>query len=114
MSVFNSLKIAGKLHCVKPIKGGTFGKYVFQQTRHGHGNVAGDKTRRQQVRNWVKGRNPKTPAQQTNRDAFSSAVVAWHALSSETKAQLKKDSVGTNCNAYQLFLKQQMQAFHRG
>jgi len=112
MSILNSLKITGTLHCIKPVPGGTQGKYVFQQTRRGHGNVPGDETRRQQVRRWVIGHNPQTPAQQTNRSAFALAVIAWHALTSEQRAALKRESIGTNLNAYQLFLKQQMQAFH--
>jgi hypothetical protein len=112
MDILNNLGLTGTLHCIKPVAGGTMGKYVFQKTRAGHGNIAGDVTRTLQVRRWVKGSNPRTPGQQVNRAAFATAVLAWHALSGEQRAALKHKSVGTNMNAYQLFLKQQMQAFH--
>jgi len=114
MKILNSLRITGTLTCAVPDASKPLGRYVFQRTRQGHGNVATDTTRTLQIRVWSAGTNPQTPAQQINRAAFADAVAAWQLLPSADRAQLRLDAVGTNMNAYQLWLKRSMTTFHGG
>lgn len=112
MTILDNLDIRGTLECTPPIAGKPAGRYVFQRTRPGHGNVLADPTRSLQCRIWTAGTNPRTQGQQTNRAAFAAAVLAWHSLSPPELAALRAAANDTNLNAYQLFLKRRMAEFH--
>lgn len=82
------------------------GRYVYQRTLAGHGNVLSDPTRRLQLRRWVSGANPNTPAQQARRAIVRNAVIAWHGFTMPEKAYWKKQGQPraiSGFNAYMSF-----------
>lgn len=81
------------------------GKYVYQRTHKGGGNVPGDKHMRQQVRRHVIPRNPRTTAQGFQRGRFAIGVAAWHALTADDKAQWKKNGAQYRLGAFQIFMR---------
>jgi hypothetical protein len=75
-----ALRARGKLTFDPALPGRTFGTYVFQKTIPGLGNIPNDPTQTLQLRRWVIGTNPRTPAQQAFRLAFAAAMAAWRLL----------------------------------
>lgn len=58
-----------------------YGRYVYQRTAPGWGNVTADPTHRTQVRVWRPTPNPNTIPQQLVRARLRAAVSAWRAMS---------------------------------
>jgi len=83
-----------------------FGKYVYQRTSAGHGNIPGDKTQRQQVRVWVRGTLTNTPAQQPYRARFALGVTAWHALTPQEKEAWRAPGAKLHLNRFQAFMRE--------
>lgn len=83
-----------------------FGKYVYQRTRAGHGNIAGDASKRQQVRIWVRGTMRNTPAQQPYRARFALGVAAWHAMTNAQKEVYRVPGQKLGLNRFQLFMRE--------
>jgi len=80
------------------------GKYVLQKTWRGGGNVAGDKSGRQQVRRWVVGINPRSTPQQLHREKLRAAVAAWHAAPPEVRALAATKGSRVALPAYHYFI----------
>jgi len=49
-------------------------------------------------------KNPRTEAQQANRQKLADGVVAWQALTPEQKNQYNKRAIGRGMSGYNLFL----------
>jgi hypothetical protein len=81
------------------------GKYVFQKTVAGLGNITSDRSGRQQVRRWVRGTPTNTPLQQPQRARFARGVAAWHALSPEQKEAWRVPSRALGLNRFQGFMR---------
>jgi hypothetical protein len=64
---------------------------------------------RQHVRPYVKGRNPKTEAQQKNRTAFARAVRQWQAMNTYQRFLWNREAAGANRSGYNLFLSYRLQ-----
>lgn len=80
------------------------GKYVYQKTKAGLGNIPGDRTRRHQVRIWTAGTNPNTAAQRPRRALFKMGVTAWHDLTPAEQQALKTPAEKRGLNNFQLFM----------
>lgn len=68
------------------------------------------KTRSQRIRKGVFyiPNNPRTEAQQANRNKFIAALTAWHALTDEQKAVYNERAKGKSMTGYNVFVKQYM------
>jgi hypothetical protein len=104
--------LTGILTGEQPGTGKPPGKYVYQKTKKGLGNIPGDTTRRHQVRIWTAGTNPNTPSQQIYRNKFAAGVAAWHALTGSEKEALRVPAEKLHLNNFQLFMRQWMRADH--
>lgn len=80
-------------------------KYVYQKTKAGLGNIPEDKTKRQQVRLWVRGTLTNTPAQQPQRARFALGVAAWHSLTPEEKETWRAPGTARHLNRFQAFMR---------
>lgn len=56
------------------------------------------------ARHWVRGTNPRTPAQRNVRNYFASAVRAYQAISWPERLAWRKAAYNTNMSGYELFL----------
>lgn len=81
------------------------GKWVYQKTRVGHGNIPGDRDRRHQVRRWVQGTQVNTSNQQPYKARFALGVGAWHALTPEEKETWRKPGEKLHLNRFQCFMR---------
>ena len=99
------LELSGILTGIPANTGKPYGKYIYQKTRAGHGNIHGDTTKRQQVRIWVRGTNPNTPAQQPYRARFALGVAAWHKLIPEEKESWRAPGIALKLNRFQAFMR---------
>lgn len=100
-----ALEINGILTCTPEGTGKPLGKYVFQRTKPGLGNTPGDKTKTRQIRRWVQGANPRTPAQMRQRARFAEGVAEWHTLAPEQRAAWKKIGRPRSLNGFQAFMR---------
>lgn len=80
------------------------GRYVYQLTHPGGGNVPGDPTGRLQLRRWVIPADPRTPPQLARRVAFAAAVAAWQSMPQEAKDSWRTPGKARNLPAYHAFL----------
>ena len=86
-----------------------FGKYVYQKTVPGHGNIDGDKTNRQQVRRWVRGTMRNTQAQQIFRKRFALGLGHWQTASESERETWRAPSKQQRLNRFQGFMRAWMQ-----
>lgn len=54
--------------------------------------------------------NPRTTLQQSNRQKFSDAVSAWHALTSEERALYNENAKGKGMFGFNLFISEYMKS----
>jgi hypothetical protein len=80
------------------------GAYVLQRVAPGRGNVAADPTGSLQVRRYVLGTNPRTPAQLALRARVRQGNVAWHALTPTEKADWTPKGAGRRITGYNAFI----------
>lgn len=80
------------------------GRYVYQRTLAGHGNVLSDPTRRLQLRRWVRGTNPQTPAQQSRRTIFATAVSNWATFTAPDKIYWKRQAKPRRITAFNAYV----------
>lgn len=80
------------------------GRYVYQLTAYGKGNVPDDPTGRLQLRRWVMPADPRTPAQVAHRAAFAAAVAAWQSMPQEARDSWRIPGKARNLPAYNAFL----------
>ena len=99
------LQITGILTGTPDIPAKPHGKYVYQKTKAGLGNVPGDKSRRKQCRIWTRGTYSNTPAQQPFRARFADGVSAWHALTPSQKELWRKPGAKLHLNRFQAFMR---------
>lgn len=104
------LELTGILTGIPPGTDLPPGKYVFQKTKAGLGNVPGDRKRRHQVRVWTAGTNPNTPGQQINRATFAEGVAAWHLLSPAQKETWRVPAEKLRLNNFQLWMRHWMRS----
>jgi hypothetical protein len=100
-----AFSLTGILTGTPDVPGKPAGKYVYQKTKAGHGNIPGDKSRRQQVRIWTAGTNPNTPAQIPFRSKFRDGVASWHTLSAPEKEALRRQAEKLHLNNFQLYMR---------
>jgi hypothetical protein len=105
MKTAKSITLTGILTGTPAVPGKPHGKYVYQKTRAGHGNIPGDKQRREQVRIWVQGTLVNTPAQQPYRGRFAQGVAAWHALADIQKEEWRQPGAILGLNRFQAFMR---------
>lgn len=74
------------------------GKYVWQRTVEGAGNVPDDATHTWQLRRWVRGTDKRSLAQLTRRQLFRQAVAYWRRLTTTEKASWR--STAKNMGAH--------------
>lgn len=99
------LELTGTLSGVPPGTGKPDGKYVYQRTGRGKGNIAGDPTGRQQVRRHVIPNNPRTAQQGAQRGRFALGVTAWHGLTPDDKTIWKQNGKKYKLGAFQMFMR---------
>jgi hypothetical protein len=104
------LRVLGKLTFEPTDPPRPAGQYVLQRVKAGHGNVASDPTGTLQVRAYVTGTNPRTPAQLALRARVRAGNVAWHALTDAEKAEWKPEGEARRITGYNAFIS----AFLRG
>lgn len=80
------------------------GRYVYQRVRAGLGNVASDPTRRTQLRRWVRGTNPNTPAQQARRSIVRNAAAAWNLFNQAEKNYWKTQGKNRRITGYNAYI----------
>jgi len=81
------------------------GKYVYQKTVAGHGNIPEDKSNRQQCRRWVRGTLVHTAKQQPYRARFALGVEAWHGLTDSEKETWRVPGAKLHLNRFQSFMR---------
>lgn len=99
------LSITGILTHTPDGTGQPFGKYVFQKTIPGLGNVPGDKTRTQQIRRWTAGTPSNTILQQPHRERFAIGVATWHGLTEPEKEAWRAPGRLLKLNRFQAFMR---------
>jgi len=104
------LTLTGILTGVPPGTAKPSGKYVYQKTAKGRGNIPGDKTRTYQVRRWVRGTQPNTPGQQPGRGKFALGVGHWHTLSDPEKETFRIPAEQLRLNRFQFFMREWMRS----
>lgn len=87
------------------------GKYIYQKTKPGLGNIPGDKTRRLQVRRWTVQTNPRTAAQREARMAFRLGVTAWKKKSESEKEAWRAPGLKLGLNRFQAFMRDWMKTY---
>lgn len=105
MAIAPYFTLTGILTGVPPGTALPAGKYVYQKTTKGLGNVPGDRTKRQQIRIWVTGTPSNTPEQIYYRSIFAFAVAKWHTLSEPEKEAYRVPAEKLKLNRFQLFMK---------
>jgi hypothetical protein len=100
-----NLLLTGILTGTPDVPGKSYGKWVYQRTAAGHGNIPDDPTRTQQVRAWTAGTNPRTIQQVRNRVRFQAGVSAWHALTPEEKETYRQPGAKQGLNRFQYFMR---------
>lgn len=80
------------------------GRYVYQLTGYGKGNVPGDQSGRLQLRRWVRPADPRTSAQVERRSRFAQAVAAWQAMPEPAKDKWRAAGKAKSLPGYQTFL----------
>jgi hypothetical protein len=98
------LSITGKIHTAPEDPPLPPGRYVYQRTAPGLGNITTDQTGRSQVRAHVFPANPRTAAQLAHRGRIAAAVRAWHALSPEQQKQYQPAAAKQGLSAYHVFI----------
>lgn len=88
-----------------------FGKYIYQKTKAGLGNVPGDSTGRLQIRAWAPQFNPQTPAQRESRMAFRIGVAAWQKKSESEKEDWRAPGLKLGLNRFQAFMRDWMKTY---
>jgi len=96
--------LTGILQGVPPGTSLPNGKYVYQKTVAGLGNVAGDKSKRMQIRRWVTGTPSNTPAQIYYRLIFAFANSKWKNLSEPEKESFRLPAEKRKLNRYQYYM----------
>lgn len=85
-----NLLITGSLNLTNPPPGKSPGRYVYQRTAKGKGNMPLSETHDLQLRAHVIPADPKTPAQLARRAAFAAAVASWHAATAEDRESVRQ------------------------
>jgi hypothetical protein len=86
------------------------GKYVYQRTARGHGNITDDRARQQQVRRHVIPANPNTALQIPQRLRFAQGVAAWHALTEPEREAYRAPGRARGLNRFQQFMSEYIPA----
>lgn len=103
-----AFSLSGILSGKPDVPGKPPGKYVYQKTKAGLGNIPGDKTRRHQIRIWTAGTNPNTTGQQVFRNKFRLGVAKWHTFSPSVKESLRLPAEKLHLNNFQLYMRKWM------
>lgn len=98
------LKISGGIYLCPTDPARPCGRYVYQRVRPGLGNVSASADLSLQLRRWVKGTNPRTPAQTARRDKFRAAIAAWHALDTASRHAWRAAGTSRRLPGYHAFL----------
>lgn len=85
----HALDVRGTLYLQDPPDGLPPGRYTFQKTAAGHGNIEGFAHADMQLRRHVVPADPKTSAQLARRTAFAAAVASWHAATQEQREAVR-------------------------
>jgi hypothetical protein len=72
-----AFEFCGTVTEADPDNPGQVAKFVYQRTTPGAGNLPNDPTRTRQRRRYVLPVNPRTPAQQANRQKHAAAIIAY-------------------------------------
>jgi len=85
----NSLDLTGTLTLGPGLAPGLPGRYVYQRTAPGKGNLPGTGNFSKQLRRHVIPYDPATTAQMARRALMAAAVARWHASTDQDKAAWK-------------------------
>lgn len=81
------------------------GKYVYQKTKKGLGNIDGDQSKRQQVRTWTTGTLRHTVKQQPYRLRFATGVATWAGMTAPQKETWRSPGRKLKLNRFQAFMR---------
>ena len=81
------------------------GKYVYQRTKPGLGNVPEDRRKRQQCRAWTRGTLRHTVRQQPYRLRFALGAITWAGMSDSAKEAWRTPGREKKLNRFQAFMR---------
>jgi hypothetical protein len=105
-----ALKITGQLVETATGPGGTDEHVVYQRCGAGFGNLIGDGSYNLQRRRYVIPANTITPAVSARRQHLAAGVAAWQAMTTEQRADWKRDGARLNLPPYNAFLRAWLRA----